>query len=55
MARPKMNSEDKKDKLLQIKISIKDMLKLKEVAQHHHDTITNFARKCILKQLNGVK
>jgi len=53
MARPKVNTEDKKDRLLQIKISIKDKLRLKEVAQRNHDTITNFARKCILNRLNG--
>ena len=53
MARPKVNSEDKKNKLLQIKLSIKDMLRLKEAAQKDHDNITNFARKCILKTLNG--
>jgi hypothetical protein len=55
MARPKVNSEDKKNKLLQIKLSIKDMLRLKEMAKNNHDTITNFARRCILVKLNGIK
>ncbi len=51
--RPKVNPEDKKDRLVQIKFSIIDKTRLKERAKREHITITALIRKWVLEALNG--
>jgi hypothetical protein len=53
MARPKINPDDKKDRLIQIKFSSYDKKRLNEVAKSEHLTVNALIRKWIMDKLNG--
>jgi len=53
MARPKVNPDDKKDRLIQIKFSSYDKKLINEAARNEHLTVNAIIRKWIMDKLNG--
>jgi len=51
MPRPKVKAGDKKDRLIQIKFSLKDKILLDKAAQEEHIALTTLLRKWILEKL----
>lgn len=53
MARPEVNPDDRKDRLIQIKFSSYDKKRLNDVARREHLTVNALIRKWIMEELNG--